>query len=141
MTLKSGRDPSSPGAVCSKGCAFCCTHFGNVDAITLEALIIHEWIETLDKQDQIDIRKKIAKNMKKEKSGQLPDVRFLKRIIPAGFIPYAPLVAGSCILCANAPIPDLWFIGRPWSCQNRPLTSFSNWMKPDIRGTSAISFI
>jgi len=57
--------PFKSDAVCTKGCAFCCTHFGNVDAITLEGLIIHEWIETLDKQDQINIRKKIAKNMKK----------------------------------------------------------------------------
>jgi hypothetical protein len=38
--------PFKSGAVCTKGCAFCCIHFGNVDAITLEGLIIHEWIET-----------------------------------------------------------------------------------------------
>jgi len=38
--------PFKSGAVCTKACAFCCIHFGNVDAITLEGLIIHEWIET-----------------------------------------------------------------------------------------------
>lgn len=67
------------GAVCTKGCAFCCTHFGNVDAITLEGLTIHEWIETLDKQDQINIRKKIAKNMKKRENRSITRCPFLKK--------------------------------------------------------------
>jgi len=67
------------GAVCTKGCAFCCTHFGNVDTITLEGLIIHEWIETLDKQDQINIRKKIAKNMKKREKRSITRCPFLKK--------------------------------------------------------------
>jgi hypothetical protein len=51
--------PFKDSAVCEVGCAFCCIHFGNVDAITLEGLIIHEWIETLDKPDKIKIRKKL----------------------------------------------------------------------------------
>jgi len=71
--------PFKSDAVCTKGCAFCCTHFGNVDAITLEALIIHEWIETLDKQDQIDIRKKITKNMKKREKRSITRCPFLKK--------------------------------------------------------------
>ena len=71
--------PFKSDAVCTKGCAFCCTHFGNVDAITLEGLIIHEWIETLDKQDQIDIRKKIAKNMKKREKRSITRCPFLKK--------------------------------------------------------------
>lgn len=71
--------PFKAGAVCEVGCAFCCIHFGNVDAITLEGLIIHEWIETLDKQDQIKIRKKIAKNMKKREKGSITRCPFLKK--------------------------------------------------------------
>ena len=71
--------PFKSGAVCEAGCAFCCTHFGNVDTITLEGLIIHEWIEALDKQDQIDIRKKIAKNMKKREKGSITRCPFLKK--------------------------------------------------------------
>jgi len=71
--------PFKAGAVCEVGCAFCCTHFGNVDAITLEGLIIHEWIETLDKQDQINIRKKISKNMKKREKRSITRCPFLKK--------------------------------------------------------------
>ena len=71
--------PFKSGAVCEAGCAFCCTHFGNVDTITLEGLIIHEWIEALDKQDQIDIRKKIAKNMKKREKRSITRCPFLKK--------------------------------------------------------------
>lgn len=67
------------GAVCEVGCAFCCIHFGNVDAITLEGLIIHEWIESLDKQDQINIRKKIAKNMKKREKRSITRCPFLEK--------------------------------------------------------------
>ena len=42
------------GAICKPGCAFCCTHFGNVDVTTLEGRIIHAWVnqqhpETLDR--------------------------------------------------------------------------------------------
>jgi hypothetical protein len=33
------------GAICKIGCAFCCTHFGNVDIISLEGFIIHAWIQ------------------------------------------------------------------------------------------------
>ena len=71
--------PFKSGAVCEVGCAFCCNHFGNVDAITLEGLIIHEWIEGLDKQDQISIRKKIAKNMKKREKRSITRCPFLKK--------------------------------------------------------------
>jgi hypothetical protein len=69
--------PFKAGAVCEVGCAFCCIHFGNVDAITLEGLIIHEWIESLDKKDGINIRKKIAKNMKKRKKRFITPCPFL----------------------------------------------------------------
>ncbi len=71
--------PFKAGAVCEAGCAFCCIHFGNVDTITLEGLIIHEWIETLDKQDQINIRKKITKNMKKREKRSITRCPFLKK--------------------------------------------------------------
>ena len=71
--------PFKANAVCKAGCAFCCIHFGNVDAITLEGLIIHEWIEALDKQDKINIRKKIAKNMKKREKRSITRCPFLKK--------------------------------------------------------------
>jgi hypothetical protein len=82
--------PFKAAAVCEVGCAFCCTHFGNVDAITLEGLIIHEWIETLGKQDQTDIRKKIAKNMKKREKRSISRCPFLKKDNTCRIYPIRP---------------------------------------------------
>ena len=65
------------GAICKIGCAFCCIHFGNVDIITLEGLIIHEWIESLDKPNKVVLRKKIAKNMKKKAKRSIARCPFL----------------------------------------------------------------
>jgi hypothetical protein len=65
------------GAICKIGCAFCCIHFGNVDIITLEGFIIHEWIEGLDKTDKADFRKRIVKNMKKKVKRSITRCPFL----------------------------------------------------------------
>ena len=64
-------------AICRKGCAFCCTHFGNVDVITLEGLIIHDWIENLDHAKKADIQEKILKNMKMKKKQRITSCPFL----------------------------------------------------------------
>ena len=69
--------PFMVNAVCKPGCSFCCIHFGHVDIITLEGYIIHEWMETLSKSDQIDLRKKIVKNMKKKKKRSIARCPFL----------------------------------------------------------------
>jgi hypothetical protein len=69
--------PFMVNAVCKPGCSFCCTHFGHVDIITLEGFIIHEWMETLSKSDQIDLRKKNVKNMKKKKKRSIARCPFL----------------------------------------------------------------
>ncbi len=67
------------GAICRIGCAFCCIHFGNVDIITLEGYIIHEWIEGLDKNNRAGLRKKINKNMKKKEKQSISRCPFLNR--------------------------------------------------------------
>ena len=59
--FKTRAQPFTANAVCKPGCAFCCTHFGQVDIITLEGLIIHEWIQALGESDRIDIQKKLSK--------------------------------------------------------------------------------
>jgi hypothetical protein len=71
--------PFMVNAVCKQGCSFCCIHFGHVDIITLEGFIIHKWMETLSKSDQIDLRKKIVKNMKKKKKRSIARCPFLSR--------------------------------------------------------------
>jgi len=71
--------PFMVNAVCKPGCSFCCIHFGHVDVITLEGFIIHEWMENLSKSDQIDLHKKIVKNMKKKKKRSIARCPFLSR--------------------------------------------------------------
>jgi hypothetical protein len=71
--------PFMVNAACKPGCSLCCIHFGHVDVITLESFIIHEWMETLGKSDQIDLRKKIVKNMKKKKKRSIARCPFLSR--------------------------------------------------------------
>ena len=70
--------PFKKGGICKIGCAFCCTHFGNVDIITLEGLIIHERIDSLNVQERSDIRKKLTQNMKKKANGAISRCSFLK---------------------------------------------------------------
>jgi uncharacterized protein len=69
--------PFTANAVCKPGCSFCCIHFGHVDIITLEGFIIYEWMETLSKSDQIDLLKKLVKNMKKKKKRSITRCPFL----------------------------------------------------------------
>lgn len=71
--------PFKTNAVCKAGCAFCCTHFGNVDVITLEGLRIHQWIEGLGKPEKAAVRKKVAKNMKKKTRKSIARCPFLSQ--------------------------------------------------------------
>ncbi len=71
-------DPFKKSAVCKIGCAFCCTHFGSVDIITLEGLIIHEWIDSRNVQERSDIRKQLTQNMEKKANGAISRCLFLK---------------------------------------------------------------
>ena len=66
-------------AVCKAGCAFCCTHFGSVDVITLEGWIIHEWLGSLEPPLQKQVRKQIAKNVKMRQKRANTPCPFLKK--------------------------------------------------------------
>ncbi|MFC1812671.1 YkgJ family cysteine cluster protein [Thermodesulfobacteriota bacterium] len=71
-------DPFKKGALCKIGCTFCCTHFGNVDIVTLEGLIIHEWVDSLNVQERSDIRKKLTENKEMKAKGAISICPFLK---------------------------------------------------------------
>jgi len=63
------------GAVCGKGCAFCCTHYGNLDITTLEGMIIHRHISRLPKQRKIQLQKAVSRNRRlkaKRKTARCP---------------------------------------------------------------------
>ena len=82
--------PYKAAAVCKIGCAFCCNHFGNVDVITLEGLIVHEWICGLKTPAQRGIRKKIANNMKMRKKRSTAACPFLKNDKTCGIYAIRP---------------------------------------------------
>jgi len=70
--------PYKKDALCKAGCSFCCTHFGNVDIITLEGLRIIEYLRELPKQMQKSLQKKIEKNQKERENQKTSPCPFLK---------------------------------------------------------------
>lgn len=64
-------------AVCKVGCAFCCTHYGNLDITTLEGLCIRRSVERLPRPQQIRIRKAVARNKKQKENRKPAECPFL----------------------------------------------------------------
>lgn len=57
--------PFAKDAVCRAGCSFCCTHFGNVDIVTLEGLSLLARIRELAPKIRKGLDKKIRRNQKR----------------------------------------------------------------------------
>jgi Fe-S-cluster containining protein len=57
-------------AACSKGCAFCCTDAGSIDITTMEGLIIRRAIDKMPRSRQTQVKKMLARDMKKRKAGK-----------------------------------------------------------------------
>jgi hypothetical protein len=47
--FEAGAAPWRAAALCRPGCASCCTHYGRLKIVTLEALRIHAWLENQDR--------------------------------------------------------------------------------------------
>jgi len=56
--------PHLADAVCKPGCADCCTTVGDVDATTLEGMVILGHVQTLPSSVQKDFHKKLKQNRK-----------------------------------------------------------------------------
>ena len=69
--------PFKVDALCKSGCAFCCTDMGNVDVTTLEALIIHEHLQTLSKPDRRHLAHQIKVNRNRKMQGRKAPCPFL----------------------------------------------------------------
>lgn len=67
------------GAVCSKGCAFCCTHYGNLDITTQEGLVIHRFIHRLPKSQKIRMHKAVARNRRLKEQSKKARCPFLSK--------------------------------------------------------------
>ena len=66
-------------AVCKPGCAYCCTHFGSVDIITLEGVIIRQHVNSFAKPLKSGVKKKIAQNRKLKEKQKIAQCPFLKK--------------------------------------------------------------
>jgi Fe-S-cluster containining protein len=66
------------GAICKPGCAFCCTHFGNLDVTTLEGRIIQTWVNQQRPDTRTALHNKINKNRKAKSKGKAPTCPFLR---------------------------------------------------------------
>jgi len=66
-------------AICKPGCAYCCIHFGSVDIITLEGIIIRRRVNGFAGPLKKEVKKKIAKNRKLKEKQQTAQCPFLKK--------------------------------------------------------------
>lgn len=65
-------------AVCTVGCAFCCTDVGNIDINTLEGIIIQERINSLGEQIAAETGRRLIQNKGEREMGRLSRCPFLK---------------------------------------------------------------
>ena len=64
-------------AACAKGCAFCCSDAGAIDITTLEGLVIGEQMGKMPRARQTNIKKALARDMKKRRAGGISPCPFL----------------------------------------------------------------
>jgi hypothetical protein len=65
------------GAVCRTGCAFCCTHYGPLDILTLEGWVIRTWLAARPRSQRVALSVKIAANRRLKENGQAARCPFL----------------------------------------------------------------
>jgi Fe-S-cluster containining protein len=65
-------------AICEIGCTFCCTDVGNVDAITLEGVIIRQRVNGLSQPLKRQLKKEIAQNRREKEKKKIAPCPFLK---------------------------------------------------------------
>ena len=66
-------------AICKKGCAFCCTHYGSLDITTLEGLVIYEHIQRYKKPLRTKIEKAVSQNQRRKENGKPAKCPFLNK--------------------------------------------------------------
>jgi hypothetical protein len=65
-------------AICKIGCSYCCTDVGNVDANTLEGLIIWERVRSFPQALKGKTRKKLAQNTREKEKHRIARCPFLQ---------------------------------------------------------------
>ena len=69
--------PWKQEALCGPGCSFCCTHFGNVDVTTLEAVAIRDFMASLPDAERTSLQAQIALNRESKLSNRPAPCPFL----------------------------------------------------------------
>jgi len=69
--------PYRSQAVCRPGCAFCCTHYGSLDIVTLEGAAIRAHLQRMPRAVQTRLKKRITRNRRLKESGQAAACPFL----------------------------------------------------------------
>jgi Fe-S-cluster containining protein len=65
-------------AICKIGCTFCCTDVGNVDATTLEGVIIRERVRKFPERLKRAVTKKVTQNRLEKQNKKIVPCPFLK---------------------------------------------------------------
>lgn len=82
--------PFKAEAACAKGCAFCCSAAGSIDATTQEGLVIQAFIEQLPKPQRRAMEKSLAKEVRQREQGKVVPCPFLQRNKACAIHPVRP---------------------------------------------------
>jgi len=66
-------------AACAKSCAFCCSQAGSIDIITLEGIVIWEYLAMMPRARQKNIQKVMTQDIKKREAGTVFPCPFLQK--------------------------------------------------------------
>lgn len=94
-------------AVCTVGCAFCCTEVGNIDINTLEGIIIQDRMPAFGERIDAEISTRLLRNKEERKQGRLARCPFLKEDSTCSIYDIRPFSCRqlySVKLCISAPV-------------------------------------
>ncbi len=94
-------------AVCTVGCAFCCTEVGNIDMNTLEGIIIQDHVSAFGERVGTEIGARLLRNKEEREKGRLARCPFLKDDSTCSIYDIRPFSCRqlySVKLCTSAPV-------------------------------------
>lgn len=77
-------------AACVKGCAFCCSAAGSIDATTQEGLVIQGFIEQKPKPQRRSMEKAVGKEIRQREKGKVVACPFLQKNKACSIYPVRP---------------------------------------------------
>ena len=102
--------PYRTDVACSRGCAFCCKDAGRIDITTVEGLIIRKTIDRMPRSRQTQVKKALARDMKKRETGKPSACPFLQKNKACMIYPVRPFACRrvySLHVCTQAQPPQV----------------------------------